>query len=724
MLIRRPIARSLAPSLAAVLVGAAAQAQFVRNTTDIPSGNPGNNSNTENVDFGDVDQDGDWDAVFADGGDNAQDQNRIWINLGPGANLGKFDDQTAARFPAVNDQSRDIEFVDFDGDSDLDIYTVNTATLLAQGARWWRNVGGGFYADETASRWIGLGGTGSSIAPSLVLASGTFIDFSGDGDFADIDNDGDMDLLHTSYGSVFGGQIPSRVFLNDGAGFFEEFNPSGFQLSGFNIQAGDPGLWCEGTQDSNTTSSDGTECDIATSGVDGDFGDIDGDFDLDILQGAISELPRMYQNRLSENGGVLSFRDVTGSTFQAGYSTGSGHYEQEMGDLDGDGDLDILGVNWEGGFGFNETTLKNLGDGTFQFVQSLPGSIADDSEGDFIDYDNDGDLDILIANFAGQDRLYRNNNNGGQNFLFTQVPYAPSAETALDSDCCDVDGDGDYDVFTANNFQAANTYFENVTDIPDSHAPYLPNVEQAPDRTPSAAPTVVRVHVYDNAPYYITWYNPTQLIYSVNGGASVTTPAVSSGGQVFRAEIPGSLIGTVQYHFVSEDQYGNQGQSATRAYVAGNGSLNTGAAFCFGDGTGAACPCANGGLGEGCQNSTGGGATLTGFGHASFTNDGLGFSVSGAPAGNPGLILRGTNMIANPVGDGILCMSQGVKRSQVTVTSPAGTATYTHFNGQGFGSVGLNNAPTNFQFYYRDVAGSCTGAGFNFTNAWTVTYLP
>jgi hypothetical protein len=85
------------------------------NTADIPSGSPLNNSWTENVDFGDVD--GDRDAVFADGGDNGNDQNRIWINQGglQGGTLGVFVDETATRFPAVLDQSRDIELVDFDG---------------------------------------------------------------------------------------------------------------------------------------------------------------------------------------------------------------------------------------------------------------------------------------------------------------------------------------------------------------------------------------------------------------------------------------------------------------------------------------------------------------------------------------------------------------------------------------------------------------------------------
>src|SRR5690606_25194986 len=138
---------------------------------------------------------------------------------------------------------------------------------------------------------------------------------------------------------------PTRIFLNDGAGHFGEFNPSGFQLTGINIVNGNPGIWCQGTQSSDTTNSTGTSCDVASTPLDIDVGDIDGDLDLDILHGARQELPRMFQNRLAEQG-TLAFRDVTGSAFPAGYSTGGGHYEQEMGDQDGDGDLDIYGLNW------------------------------------------------------------------------------------------------------------------------------------------------------------------------------------------------------------------------------------------------------------------------------------------------------------------------------------------------------------------------------------------
>ena len=405
-----------------------AQVVFTNATAQFPASNTGY---TENVDFGDVDGDGDFDAILAEGGDAGNDQNNIWINRGGevGGTIGFFADRTSTQFPAVLDQSRDIEFVDIDNDGDIDIYVSNTSQLSNQSNRWWVNMGGaqggtrGFYQDQSPAHWSGLGVAGqSSIAANQVLPTTGFIDFSCDCDFGDLDNDGDLDLVHSSYGGAFGGNVPTRLFLNNGAGLFAEFNPSGFQLTGQTIATGNPGIWCQGNQAANTTNSTGTNCDVASSALDIDVGDIDGDFDLDILHGARQEAPRLFRNLLT--GTTLAFRDVTGASFPAGYSSGNGHYEQEMGDCDLDGDLDIYGLNWQVVGSFNDITLRNDGAGTYSNIQVLSGSGADDNEGDFLDYDNDGDLDLYVANFSGQDKLYRNNFTGTGNFSHSDVTAA------------------------------------------------------------------------------------------------------------------------------------------------------------------------------------------------------------------------------------------------------------------------------------------------------------
>jgi hypothetical protein len=556
---------------------ATASAQFVRNTASIPSGNPFNNSYTENVDFGDVDNDGDWDAVFADGGDLGNDQNRIWINQGglQGGTVGVFIDETAVRCPNIADSSRDIEFADVDDDLDLDVHVTNHAGIANQSSRWWINMGGvqggtlGFYQDQTQARWVNLGvnnGTTifSSIAPSQVLAAGGFIDWSGDSDFGDFDNDGDLDLAHSSYGAVFNGNVPTRMFLNDGFGFFEEFNPSHFQLPGSTISNGDPALWCEGTQQDNTTNNTGVNADIATDGVDVEVHDSDGDLDLDFLLGAIEEPPRLFQNRLQENGGTLAFRDISTAAFPPLWHTGQGSYAQEMGDLDGDNDADIYGLSWKN---FTDTTLRNLGAGVYGIPVTVANSGSDEEEADFLDFDSDGDLDALTANFSGQEHLYRNDSSG-TGLVFTYVPSAlPTDNTeSRDADCCDVDNDGDYDVFVANDASQENWYLQNTSTANDTAPPRLATLEQAPDRLPGSAPTVVRVQDYDNAPYYIAWYDHVSLEYSIDGGSFASVAMRSSAGQIFRGEIPGCVTGTVSYRVRAVDEHGNVGVSATLVY--------------------------------------------------------------------------------------------------------------------------------------------------------------
>ena len=404
-----------APMAALLALSAGAQTFHVA-PNQVPQGNPFNNSSTENVDFADIDGDGDFDAVFADGGDSGNDRNRLWVNQGglQGGTIGVFVDKTGAQYPLIQDTSRDVDFVDIDHDGDDDIYVSNTSAdvepvepLADQPGRPAGRHGRllrrrdqhalGQRRRQRRRDDVLLGGD------HVALASGGFIDFSCDCVFGDLDNDGDMDLVHSTYGGIFGGNTPSRMFLNDGAGFFEEFNPSGFQLLGQEIFNGNPGLWCEGTFQHGTTATNGSQCDIADTPLGVEIGDLDGDFDLDILHGARNEVPRIFQNRLAETGALAPFRDVTHDA-QSELATGGGHYEQELGDLDNDGDLDIYGLNWPG---LNDCVVRNDGTGHFGAFTILSGSGDDDNEGDLFDYDNDGDLDLFVANFSGQDRALR-----------------------------------------------------------------------------------------------------------------------------------------------------------------------------------------------------------------------------------------------------------------------------------------------------------------------------
>lgn len=157
------------------------------------------------------------------------------------------------------------------------------------------------------------------------------------------------------------------------------------------------------------------------------------------------------------------------------------------------------------------------------------------------------------------------------------------------------------------------------------------------------------------------------------------------------------------------------------------GSL--GAPFCFGDGSGANCPCGNdGAVQSGCANSGGTGVNLSAQGCGTFSVDTLHFSVAGVAGSKPGLLLRGNNTLGggagNPIGDGLICTAGQSARSQVQVTNAGGATVFHDWNGAGFGSVAAMGAETYFQFWYRDPQGSPCGSGFNFSNGWRVSYLP
>ncbi|MBM3975424.1 MAG: VCBS repeat-containing protein [Planctomycetes bacterium] len=547
--------------LGALVHPAAAQTVFV----DASSALPQTGSFTENVDFADVDLDGDWDAALADGGDFGNDQNRLWINQGgaQGGVPGVFVDATAVALPVLADDSRDVEFADIDADGDQDLFTSNTSHVLNQANRWWVNLGAsqgaqlGHYADETASRWIGLGSPGSSLPASSVLASGGFIDWSCDSDFADLDDDGDLDLAQSSYGAAFGGNVPTRLFTNDGTGLYVEFNPTGHQMSTTLLQPGEPGLWCEGLQTPNTFDTSGASCDIATSGLDVDLADRDGDFDVDLWLCARQEAPRWFANRSVENGGTLGFRDLTASAFPAGYWSGSDNMAQEQCDLDGDLDLDLLGVNWPGA---NELVLVAQPGWVYSAGQQLPSSGLADAEVDAADFDGDGDLDLYAAAFFGSNRLYTNT-PAGFSFAAGSGAGAPS-DRSLDADAADVDADGDTDVLCAEDAGLSERLRLNVTQIADVAGPRIAGLQTLPAQTAAFAPRSFRSAVLDNANLYTTRYAAIDVLVTVGGCALGEWPARWSGGQLFRAELPGNLLGAIELRVRASDEYGNTTLSA------------------------------------------------------------------------------------------------------------------------------------------------------------------
>ncbi len=221
--------------------------------------------------------------------------------------------------------------------------------------------------------------------------------------------------------------------------------------------------------------------------------DYDGDGRLDIYLVNGAEMPSMvktdpkYYNRLFHNNGDGTFTDVSerAGVTGAGYGMGAA-----VGDYDNDGWPDLFVANVNG-----NQLFHNNGNGTFTDVTAkagLGGAVYNGRKmwsiaAGWFDYNNDGLLDLFVANYCQWDprfepvcmgldgrgychpnsfaplpnTLYRNNGDG----TFTDV----SAETGISSVLgkgmgvvfADYDGDGFLDVFVAND-NSPNLLFHNL----------------------------------------------------------------------------------------------------------------------------------------------------------------------------------------------------------------------------------------------------------------------
>ncbi|AFY82417.1 SBBP repeat-containing protein [Oscillatoria acuminata] len=289
------------------------------------------------VAWGDYDGDGDLDLLIT-GRRGMSRFSKIYQNNGSG----NFIDIDAGLIGVDNGS---VAWGDYDGDGDLDILLTGDSNGNSNGiAKIYRNDGGNFI-DIAAN------------LPGVVNSSV---------EWGDYDNDGDLDILLTGhhfssggygsggYGGVDVGTI-SQIYRNDDGTFIE----SGISLIG--VGSGSAA-----------------------------WGDYDRDGDLDIVLTGITDdgssivgVSKIYRN---DSG---SFTDIGAMLPEISWSSAA------WGDYDNDGDLDLVIT------GFNDTVgevsqLYQNNEGTFiQVETNLPG--ITDSAVAWGDYDNDGDLDILLV---------------------------------------------------------------------------------------------------------------------------------------------------------------------------------------------------------------------------------------------------------------------------------------------------------------------------------------
>lgn len=229
--------------------------------------------------------------------------------------------------------------------------------------------------------------------------------------WADADNDGDEDCFVVNWYGV-----NNLFYLNNGPGSFTKIN-------------------------SGVLVTDGGYSETAS------WGDYDKDGLIDLY---VTNSGGTLQNFLYKNMGVNGFLKITGGDIVTDAQESRG---VNWTDIDLDGDLDVFVTNEANA---NETIYRNDGSGVF--TKLTAGPLLNDGKntmsGSWGDYDNDGDLDVFLANNLAANGLFRNDGN----FNFTKIiadTVSKGTARSFSSSWSDVDNDGDLDLFATSAFGPA-----------------------------------------------------------------------------------------------------------------------------------------------------------------------------------------------------------------------------------------------------------------------------
>ncbi|MFO0981310.1 MAG: CRTAC1 family protein [Planctomycetota bacterium] len=469
--------------------------------------------------FADYDQDGDLDLFIAnESGPYHPDQPYDPAAPGPALyqnqGTGKFTDVTAAAAIGWRGLGMGVAFGDCDGDGALDLY------LSAVGPNvLWHNQRDGTFADVTARARVGDPGFGAGV---------TWLDY---------DLDGDLDLYVCNYVEFeLDRGLAGTTTMQFGTATPYTLNPSAFA----------PGKNCLYRND-----GDGTFTNVARElGVDNPTGrslsaaacdfDNDGDPDLYVAND-------ISANAFYRNDGGRAFTDITADSWATDYRGAMG---LAVADFDWDGDFDIFVSHW---VAQENSLFQNLWNDAapgaqrglhFMDQADMYGlgqiSLMDVGWGTgFLDADNDGNLDLFVANghtlqdehdlkrlIPQQNRLFWN--RGGQRDFFDVTETAGQALQAPNvgrgAVFADYDHDGDVDILLVRSY---------------GHAALLRNDTRAPGRFLNVAVVgngknscaigarvsvltgqVRRMQEVGSSPSYLS-QNSYELSFGVGGAATV-----------------------------------------------------------------------------------------------------------------------------------------------------------------------------------------------------------
>jgi hypothetical protein len=328
---------------------------------------------------------------------------------------------------------------DYDGDDDIDIYAASYDPTTSKSKHFLYNNDSGRFTE--LSKKAGIDHSGKDISAV----------------FADYDNDGFQDLyIVREEGDI--------LYRNDGKGTFDDVT-SKARLTG--IKGGKKALFFDADHDGDLdlfearngmnflfrNNSDGTFTEQAEKmglsggnmvSTDAAFGDFDEDGDIDLFVTNENGSNSLYSNQRQ---GI--YRDVT---YESGLASEGGSGAVAVSDYNNDGfpDIFILSVNGE-----EHSLFRNMGNGKFEkendFSQKLKNlRLKPESDALFLDFDNDGFSDLLIAGEEGQGNgLHLLHNDGKGSFSDSSDLIPSENRSGHQVTVFDYNDDGDMDIAVA-----------------------------------------------------------------------------------------------------------------------------------------------------------------------------------------------------------------------------------------------------------------------------------
>ena len=381
--------------------------------------------------FLDVDGDGWLDLYLVNGAPLSGERpdpipaNRLYHNTGAGG----FADVTAASGTGHTGYGMGCAAADYDADGDVDLYVTNVGPNLLL-----RNEGAGRFADATAA----VGGDDARWGTSC--------------GFLDYDLDGDLDLYATNYVDF----DPQKNIVCAEGGIRSYCEPKFYEPAGDVLYRNEDGQFRDVASEVGIIHK-GRGLGVA-------FADYDLDGDTDIYVANDGTMNCLYQNqgnRFAEVGLYAGGRYNEDGLAEAGMGV-------EFGDWDNDGFQDIFVTNFA-----QETNTLYGNDGQGQFYDiTLRAGLAECSYKplgfgtNFLDYDNDGDLDLFVANGHVMDKITQVHpdhaypqpnqvlcNQRGTRFVDVSTRLGPAlaaAAVSRGSATADYDNDGDLDLLVTN----------------------------------------------------------------------------------------------------------------------------------------------------------------------------------------------------------------------------------------------------------------------------------